>query len=211
MRDPNVTRIVGDQCAYGHIRYDMEGIGYVKKPTGWMSNGLEILKALGKRCPNGNSKTWHRHVPTMGGRITNAAKVYPEGICKAIVQGFRKQMIQDGRMMEGGIGIMDKVDEGEQTMWEWATDRDIIDDMSGEVLDKELIREARKEEINECRKHRVWKKVPVEKCWELTGKAPIKTKWVYVNKGDKIHPVYRARFVAMEFNRGKRDEFCHPC
>ena len=31
-------------------------------------------------------------------------------------------------------------------------------------------------------------------------------KWVDVNKGDKVHPNYRSRIVAKEFNVGKRED-----
>ena len=37
---------------------------------------------------------------------------------------------------------------------------------------------------------------------EVAGKGPIAVRWVGVNKGDSIHPKYRSRLVAMEFNTG---------
>ena len=38
--------------------------------------------------------------------------------------------------------------------------------------------------------------VPLEECWSVTGQKPIATKWVDVNKGDKVNPKYRSRLVA---------------
>ena len=70
------------------------------------------------------------------------------------------------------------------------------DEVSGEVLDAEGVKEARREEIKELRKHDVYRKVPIEECWASTGQDPIKVKWVDVNKGDKVHPEYRSRLVA---------------
>ena len=40
--------------------------------------------------------------------------------------------------------------------------------------------------------------MPLKVCWELTGKAPIKVKWLDINKGDEEHENYRSRLVAME-------------
>ena len=48
------------------------------------------------------------------------------------------------------------------------------------------------------RQHGVYKKVPVSDCYSLTGKAPIKVRWVVCNKGDSERPEYRVRLVAKE-------------
>ena len=53
---------------------------------------------------------------------------------------------------------------------------EIWDDASGEILDPDTVKEARGEEMQEVRKHGVWIKVPIETCWRMTGKAPVKTK-----------------------------------
>ena len=41
-------------------------------------------------------------------------------------------------------------------------------------------------------------------CWARTGKAPISTRWVYINKGGDE---YRSRWVARGFKTTKTDEF----
>ena len=40
----------------------------------------------------------------------------------------------------------------------------------------------------------------MEECWKVTGKAPISTQWVDINKGkgDEMHTDYRSRLVARE-------------
>eukprot|EP00973_Karenia_brevis_P003705 512331-Karenia_brevis.AAC.1 len=48
---------------------------------------------------------------------------------------------------------------------------------------------------------RVYKKVPISKCYQVTGKAPIGVRWVDVNKQDDINPKYRSRLVAKRFKR----------
>ena len=47
-------------------------------------------------------------------------------------------------------------------------------------------------------KHQVYVNVPLKECWEKTGKDPVGTRWVDVNKGDDQKPDYRSRWVAQE-------------
>jgi hypothetical protein len=63
---------------------------------------------------------------------------------------------------------------------------------------------ARMEEIEEFRKRRVYEKVPLKQCMERTGKAPIKVRWVDINKGDDVNWEYRSRLVAKEIRVNKR-------
>ena len=79
------------------------------------------------------------------------------------------------------------------------------DDISGKPLRSDLVHEARKEEIDIFHQFPVYEKVPIEDAYYFTGKGPIGTKWVDVNKGDDEKPEYRCRFVAKEIRR-KNDE-----
>ena len=78
------------------------------------------------------------------------------------------------------------------------------DDISGKELDPKFGRKARMEEMKEVNKHSVSVKVPIEECWANTGKDPISTRWVDVNKGDDANPEYRSRLVAQEIKRDNR-------
>ena len=78
--------------------------------------------------------------------------------------------------------------------------------MSGKELNPELVREAREEGMQEFRKHEVYVKVPIQQCWDRTGKNPIGVRWVDINKGDDKNPRYRSRLVAKEFKVGVADE-----
>ena len=60
--------------------------------------------------------------------------------------------------------------------------------MTGDMLDKDLMTQAREEEMQEFRRHNVYVKVPLEECWEKTGRDPIGTRLVDINKGDELHP-----------------------
>ena len=78
--------------------------------------------------------------------------------------------------------------------------------MAGAPLIPDLVRNAREEEIQEFRKHKVSIKVPVKERMERAGKKPIGVKWVDVNEGGEEHSEYRSRFVAKEMKRGKGED-----
>merc|ERR1739836_245809 len=79
------------------------------------------------------------------------------------------------------------------------------DDVSGAPLDAKEVYKARMEEVAFTREMRLYDKVPIEECWRNTGKAPISTKWIDINKGDDRVPKYRSRNVAREIARSKKD------
>ena len=78
------------------------------------------------------------------------------------------------------------------------------DEMSGKQLNSEEAIAARFDEIKQFHSHDVYEKVPIEDCWKSTGKAPVKIKWVDINKGDNVNHDYRSRLVAKEFKMDKR-------
>ena len=76
------------------------------------------------------------------------------------------------------------------------------DDLTGDELNPELMRQARMEEIAYFKKMGVYEKVSIDEAWRETGKSPIAVRWVDINKGDSINHNYRSRLVAKEFNTG---------
>ena len=77
-------------------------------------------------------------------------------------------------------------------------------------MDPKLVKKARVEEMREVKKHNVYVKVPIEECWTNTGKDPIGTRWVDVNRGDDANPGYRSRLVAQEIKRDNREDLLQP-
>jgi hypothetical protein len=75
------------------------------------------------------------------------------------------------------------------------------------VLPPSLVRQARAEEIKFMLDWGVWERAPIANCWRDTGKAPIGSKWVDVNKGDATKPLIRSRFVVKEIATYKTDDF----
>ena len=54
--------------------------------------------------------------------------------------------------------------------------------------------------------YHVYEKVPESGCWDVTGKGPIGTRWIDINKGDQVNPDYRSRLVAQEIKMDKNQE-----
>ena len=75
------------------------------------------------------------------------------------------------------------------------------DDVNNCELNVDKVKEARAAEMAYFRKMKVYKKVPIQRCKDVTGKMPIKVKWVDTNKQDETNPRYRSRLVAKGFKR----------
>ena len=52
-------------------------------------------------------------------------------------------------------------------------------------------------------KMHVFDKVPIAQCWRRTGKAPLKARWVDIDKGTR----YRSRWVAKQFKGSDSEEW----
>ena len=76
-----------------------------------------------------------------------------------------------------------------------------VDDISGQFLDLELCRIARKKELGHFRSRGAWSK---------TGRPPITVRWVEVKKGNDDNLNYRSRLVAMEINMAGEDGIFAP-
>ncbi len=78
-----------------------------------------------------------------------------------------------------------------------------VDDVNGGLLDIMKVREARAEEIEFMKSRSIWREVPIQECWDKTGRAPVTVKWVDTEKlGGQI----RSRLVARDFRaRGEKD------
>jgi hypothetical protein len=75
------------------------------------------------------------------------------------------------------------------------------DDVNNCELDPQKVREARAAEMEYFKRMKVYSKVPVQKCKDLTGKMPIKVRWRDTNKQDEANPKYRSRLVAKDFKK----------
>ena len=196
----------GDQCQYGQAN---AGGDPIRKATGWMSNSEDVLRSLGDRCPGRSPSSggvcsngkWHG---IASGRAAREAAVYPSKLCKAILIGFRNQMIRDGRIPRGSHGFQMMFEEdavagyfdaitGEALSGEEAdaaarvfamssNDRyrpsqvQYVDSVTGQPLDNALVDQARTLELKYFEDQRAWEKRPYAEAMAKMGKKAITVK-----------------------------------
>ena len=80
------------------------------------------------------------------------------------------------------------------------------DDVSGDQLQPEKVKQARSEEMAYFRDMGVYDVVPLSECFNATGRPPITTTWIDTNKGDTSAPNYRSRLVGREFKLNDRPD-----
>ena len=69
-----------------------------------------------------------------------------------------------------------------------------------------MAKQAETEEVEFMQKIRLYDVVSNSECWDKTGRPPISTKWVRVNKGTPEAPDVRCRLVARDFKpNGEKD------
>jgi hypothetical protein len=212
---PGVGAVVAHQCQFG-LETSAAGGGRAPalKPTRFMSSARAVLEALSKKCPGD-----HVHAPLLGGTRARDAAVYPPALCKAIAEGASEQLRRD---VSSGSRSLQAVrpqsaevhclpsdsrvrdEAAELAAWPAA---DTHDEITGAVLPPNLVKLARAEEIKFMLEWNVWERATIADCWKETGKAPIGSKWVDVNKGDAKNPLIRSRFVVKEIATYKTDDF----
>ena len=64
----------------------------------------------------------------------------------------------------------------------------LTDNLTNEPLDGPLVVVAKREEVTEIYRRKVWAEALVEECIKLIGKPPFFVRWVSTNKGDRFHP-----------------------
>ena len=232
MKDQRVQRTAGDQCQYGQQSHHGDP---VRKPTGWLSNSPELIKALSRRCSGRGGacsrRGGGRHV-SVSGRVAREAAVYPFKLCRAILEGCTNQLMANGKMKAGMLGLQPQFEEDVVLYYDHATGallegEDAIaaekvfavqpqhhenfrDSVTGQPLRAELVRAARKLELEYFDAKQVWEKRPRSEALAKTGKAPITVRWIDTNKGDDEQPNYRSRLVAREIRRAGEDPIFAP-
>ena len=84
------------------------------------------------------------------------------------------------------------------------------DDLTGQVLDPDLVRKARAKELEYFEAKVVWEKRKMGEARRVTGKPPITVRWVDVNKGDNVNPNIRSRLVARQIRQAGEDAIFAP-
>ena len=210
--EEGVLRLVGHMCPHGMRSKDASGEGLVLKPTGWLTNSREIGHEVAARCSNLEKEYWqekHRHVQLVSGRA-KACQQYPTALCEAILRGLVKQLHVDGRLDAHAPGLVCQVAENMTHPHEddeadaYPEHAEFQDDVTGLRLDSSKVLAARRLELDFIDRKPLYTEVDESECMEVTGKRPITTRWVDIDKGGGE---YRSRWVAREFKTDVTSEY----
>ncbi len=207
-----VDLVHADQCQYGNeVTFGRYRGQPVKKPTGFMSNAPALLEKLTAKCSGRGGECSRRRGGThavCGGRVAKEAAKYSKDLCRAIVKGMHAQMRRVGIVNDHEVGLHAMTDE--PAVEELVRKDDprytgkCKDDITGQVLRDDLVREARAKELEYFKSKGVWAKRPRREAKQVTGRPPISVRWVDVNKGDDLSPRYRSRLVARQLKAHDR-------
>ena len=166
-----------DQCQYGQqVMSGPLGGQPVKKPTGVMSRAARLLESLMKRCHGRDGQCSRpaggKHV-TASGRVASDAARYPAELCRAIIHGMVNDMESRGIHRPGEVGLHAVNDEDVDPDHDERFSGTYRDDLSGQVLRDDLVREARQKELEYFCDKGVWVKRPKDEPRRKTGKGPI--------------------------------------
>ena len=209
--DSRVYVVQGPMCRWGMQSEDHQGVGFVRKETKWMTSSAELAKALSGECSNYLGGHWHRHVHLMGGKRVEAAATYPPKLVKGILKALKMQMQKDGYELHS-FGAGPHNDESELPGGEWTDEHiddikdEYVDDVKGGMLDPDMVRAGRKEEIDWIVKQKVFTKISMETAKNENARIH-DMRWIDTLKGEKV----RSRLVVREIKARKRaDEKLDP-
>ena len=193
-REEGVLQAIAHQCQFNQRAVDpMGNEGLVMKPTRFLTNSTAIQEKLARKCQGD-----HSHVQLVGGRA-KAAAVYTEELVDAILDGYRIECTSRIFNLQDAMTALNIEGLHEEPEKEWY----YIDDTTGEVLDMNMVRKARQEEMVTFEEMGVYIYVRRETAMKDSGGKIIGVRWVDVKKGAGV----RSRLVAQEFNTGEvRDD-----
>eukprot|EP00434_Breviolum_minutum_P025627 symbB.v1.2.022644.t1/scaffold2018.1/size92264/4 len=111
--------------------------------------------------------------------------VYPSGLIRSILKkGLRKQLTKDIPVSALDFGPVNQEQDLDLSLGadDWCT---FTDEVSGKALESSKVASARAEEIDYAERYKVWDVVPISECYQKTGKGPISSRWIDINKGDE--------------------------
>ena len=124
------------------------------------------------------------------GKTQCMAAVYHFKLCRAILVGFRNQLRKDGVSKDGFTCMLEAKmekqevpvglqcfhltnDKGSILKVQVEGGKTFLNDWTGQLLDPELVKAARKKEMEYFDGKDVWVLRPIDECRRVTGKAPV--------------------------------------
>ena len=128
--------------------------------------------------------------------LAAGAAVYPPALVRAVLQGIKDQMLQDGHLSSVETYTAGPVAEEPVLTEEY--EEEFFDSVNGGYLDAVKVRAARQEEIDWVKSSDLYDVVPRSEATE----KPIDLRWVDTDKGD----TYRSRLVLRDIKARKRGQ-----
>lgn len=193
----------------------------VKKPITIVTNGFEIARRLQRRCKDKmlGEMDHSEHYNLMNG-TAKRFQVYPRMLCYSILEGIAAQpkhdkgKLQWNEMMSvqeleliaevAGLDIGSVQEDAEELLDEEGLVA--FDDVSGDERCPSMVHNARAEELQYFKEMGVYEYASIEGCLRTTHRAPISTRWIDVNKGDRSNLNFRSRLAAREFKLDEKPE-----
>ena len=219
---PGLYTTVCHMCRFGmeSTLADRKTTAPVAKPTRWLTSSRCVAERLNRRCLGG-----HQHAALISGRA-RAAQVYPPALCKAIVKGAADERAKEAKSVnppapcvrarlpqsvstaptfnldllrvdpdDDGNMVEEEGEEFREDEWE------AEDDVKGGRLPPLLVHRGRRTEIDYLQGRKVYGYSTVLEARRVTGKPPLKLKWIDTNKGGHDNPEVRSRLVCTEVRR----------
>ena len=177
---------------------------------GVTSNDEYIAEAVNRHCFGG-----HDHIQLLSGRAKSCEK-YPPRLVAAILRVKRQSMRAAGRGEAQRVMGRDRqltiaAAEAGPTLEKPELlslpddadgDQEFRDRSIGLPLNPEMVKKARELEMQYTEELKVLDDSDRDACMAGTGRPPIPTDGVDINKGDSLRPNYRSRLVCQE-TRGR--------
>ena len=201
-----MRRVRCDHCQFGVTSVDDAGnVGNARRATGFMTNNEYIAE----RCFGGRD-----HIRLLNGRA-KACEKYPPRPVAEILRALRQSMRAAGCGEAQGLTGRDRqltiaAVEAGSTLEEPkllsifdSTDsaQEFRDRRTGLPLNPEMVKKAREFEMQNMDELKFLEDRDRDTCMAETGRPPILTDWVDIDKGDSIKPNYRSSSVCQETRR----------
>ena len=119
---------------------------------------------------------------------------------------MQKKMDAGNLVMLDVMSLAEINEFGNDELHEVPNEMVAFDNVTQEPLVPSLVMQARSEELRYFDEMGVYEYATIDDCIRDTGRQPIGTRWIDINKGDSAHPNYGSRLVAKEYKVDIRPE-----
>ena len=172
----DVYVVRGPMCKRGMTATDrrgLQGTGFARKETGWMTNHPGLAELLETECANQTGGApWHRHIHLIGGIAQQAAKYQPQ-LVRAVLKCLKRELEERGEL--NTVDAPCAGPSSRNTNRRPRRGERHVDDVNGGVLPKEEVEKARlrcRKSAHRCgtkhmSKSKCTKHVLRQSCWAV--------------------------------------------